>query len=135
MDFNWWMYQTVLDPKKDPKPNDFQMVWSLIFRANWGQKTRMSSLISFWIDLIYERETDAISPFNTWSWNLNQTIPKFLIHPSYTRKEKLGVFNDKLASCLGLIKTLFWARIQGLFGLGYGPFTLGFLSQFWGDLI
>jgi len=66
----------------------------------------------------------------------------FPIHPSYTRKEELVVFNDILISrifvqiktydlwalslfllakpkaCLGLINTLFSARIQGLFGSG-----------------
>ena len=33
-------------------------------------------------------------------------------------------------ACLGLIKTLFLTRIQGLFGSGYGLFSLGFLNQF-----
>jgi hypothetical protein len=41
------------------------------------------------------------------------------------------VFNDRFViffyflSCLGLINTLFSARIQGLFGLSYKLFSLG----------
>jgi hypothetical protein len=34
------------------------------------------------------------------------------------------------SSCLGLIRTLFWDRIQDLFESGYGLFSLGFLGQF-----
>ena len=33
-------------------------------------------------------------------------------------------------SCLGLINTLFSVRIQGLFGLSYGLFSLGFYISF-----
>jgi hypothetical protein len=33
-------------------------------------------------------------------------------------------------ACLGLINTLFSIRIQGLFGLSYGLFSLGFWVSF-----
>jgi hypothetical protein len=43
----------------------------------------------------------------------------------------------QLKACLGLINTLFLARIQGLFGSGYELFSLRFWGQFckWAKLI
>jgi hypothetical protein len=36
----------------------------------------------------------------------------------------------QLKACLGLINSLFSVRIQGLFGLSYGLFSLGFWVSF-----
>jgi len=80
----------------------------------------------------------SIRIFNELQYNLQMWQGFINVSESFTRKERLVVFNDRLIIFIIFFHVLilcFSARIQGLFGSRYGIFSLRFLSQFWVDLI